>query len=105
MNKIGKLDRKVDIVANPDVLNDIDVAAEAAVIYFIDRASSPMMYKKYGVKDLNAFNDQETALKAMVNANAGWGKDINNDYLGSLEKARAQMDKFSISNAGNQNVA
>lgn len=105
INKIGKLDRKVDIVANPDVLNDIDVAAEAAVIYFIDRASSPMMYKKYGVKDLNAFNDQETALKAMVNANAGWGKDINNDYLGSLEKARTQMNKFSISNSGNQNVA
>jgi predicted chitinase len=105
INKIGKLDRKVDIVANPDVLNDIDVAAEAAVLYFIDRASDPAMYKKYGVKDLNLFNDQETALKAMVNANAGWGKDINNDYLDNLGKARVQMDKFSIGDLGKSNVA
>jgi hypothetical protein len=88
LDKLGKLDRKVDIVANPDVLNDIDVAAETAVLYFLDRASNPKMYQKYGVKDINAFKDQETALKAMVNANAGWGKDINNDYLRFRAKQR-----------------
>lgn len=105
LDKLGKLDRKVDIVANPDVLNDIDVAAETAVLYFLDRASNPKMYEKYGVKDINAFKDQETALKAMVNANAGWGKDINNDYLGSLDKAREQMNKFNVSDIGKDNVA
>lgn len=105
IDKIGKLDRKVDIVANPDVLNDIDVAAETAVLYFLDRASDPMMYKKYGVKEINGFKDQETALRAMVNANGGWGYDINNDYLDNLGKAREQMNKFNISDLGKENVA
>ena len=105
IDKLGKLDRKVDIVANPDVLNEIDVAAEAAVLYFIDRSSNPAMFQKYGVKDINGFKDQETALKAMVNANAGWGNDINNDYLGNLDKARKQADQFNIADLGQNNVA
>lgn len=106
LDKIGKLNRKVDIVANPDVLNEIDVAAECAVIYFIDRASNPKMYQKYGVKDINGFKDQETALKAMVHANAGWGKDnIDKDFLGSLDRARAQADNFSVYDLGKQNIS
>ena len=106
LDKIGKLDRKVDIVANPDVLNDIDVAAECAVLYFLDRASNPAMYQKYGVKDINGFKDQETALKAMVNANAGWGNDLNSPFMGeNLSKARDIAQQFNVSDLGNTNVA
>ena len=106
LDKIGKLDRKVDIVANPDVVNDIDVAAECAVLYFLDRASSPSMAQKYGVKDINGFKDQETALKAMVNANAGWGNDLNSPFMaGSLNKARDVAQQFNVSDLGNTNVA
>jgi predicted chitinase len=106
LDKIGKLDRKVDIVNNPDVLNDIDVAAECAVLYFLDRASNPAMYQKYGVKDINGFKDQETALKAMVNANAGWGNDLNSPFASeSLNKARDIAQQFNVSDLGNTNVA
>ena len=105
LDKIGKLGRKVDIVSNPDILNDIDVAAECAVLYFLDRAADPMMAQKYGVSDINGFKDQETALKAMVNANAGWGANVASDYLDSVAKAREQASKFSISSNGVSNIA
>jgi putative chitinase len=96
LDGIGKLGRKVDIVNNPDSLNDIDVAAEVAVLYFLDRARDPKVAQKYGVSDINGFRDQETAYKAMTNANAGWGNDINTDFLGSLQRAKEQGDKFSL---------
>jgi len=105
LDKIGKLDRKVDIVNNPDVINDIDVAAETSVLYFLDRASAPSMYKKYGVKDINGFKDQETALKAMVNANAGWGTDLNSPFMSeNLNKARDMAQQFNVADI-NQNLA
>lgn len=106
IDKLGKLDRKVDIVTNPDVLNEIDVAAEAAVLYFLDRASSSKMKEKYGVGDINGFKDQETALKAMVNANAGWGVSLDSPFsLENLNKARDMAQQFNISDLGRDNVA
>lgn len=98
LDQFGKLGRRVDIVNNPDALNEIDVAAEVAVLYFIDRAADPKMAQKYGVSDINGFKDQETALKAMVNANAGWGTNIENDFLNNLAKAREQAQKFNVDN-------
>jgi putative chitinase len=106
LDKIGKLDRKVDIVANPDVINDIDVAAETVVLYFLDRASNPSIYKKYGVKDLNGFKDEETAVKAMVHANAGWGANMNSPFLvTNLNKAKEMAQQFSIADLGQNNLA
>jgi len=101
INKYGKLGRKVDIVNNPDQLNEIDVAAEAAVLFFINGANNDVMQRKYGTKDINSFNDQNTALKAIVNINAGLGNDITNDYLGSLQKATEIANQFPISSTGN----
>lgn len=105
LDKMGKLNRKVNIVSNPDALNEPEVAAEVAVLYFINSSASPEMYRKYGVKDINSFKDQETALKAMVNANAGWGTNINKDYLNNLDKARKYAEQFNISDIGKSNVA
>jgi putative chitinase len=96
INKVGKLGKQVDLVNNPDMLNDIDVAAEAAVLFFMERAADPKMAQKYSVKDINGFKDQETALKAMVNANAGWGNDITNMATNGLDKAREQAAQFDI---------
>ncbi len=87
--KIGK----VDILSNPDNLNDPNIAAEAAVLYFIDRASDPLMGRKYGVSDINGFTDQTTALKAMTNANAGWGRNIEGSE--DLARAQSKLNDFS----------
>lgn len=105
MDKIGKLEKKANIVNNPDSLNELDVAAEAAVLYFLSSSKNPMMYQKFGVKDINGFKDQETALKAMTNANAGWGNDITSDYLGSLDKARQQASNFRVDASGSASLA
>lgn len=94
MDSKGKLNRKVNIVTNPDILDDPEVAAEVAVLYFISRAASPQMAQKFGVSDLNGFKDQFTATKAMTNANAGWGNDVTNDE--GFIRAQNYAANFSI---------
>jgi putative chitinase len=105
LNKDNKLGRAVDIVNNPDQLNDIDVAAEAAVLFFISGAKNDVMQRKYGTKDINTFTDQNTALKGIVNINAGLGNDVSGTYLGGLEKATAIANQFTISSTGASNMA
>ena len=99
----GKLPagKNVDIVNNPDQLNDIDIAAEAAVLFFINGANNSTMQSKYGTKDINSFKDQDTALKAIVNINAGLGNNISGTYLGGLEKATAIANQFKIDTQSN----
>jgi hypothetical protein len=105
LNKDNKLGKKVDIVNNPDQLNEIDVAAEAAVLFFINGAKNDVMQRKYGTKDINAFTDQNTALKGIVNINAGLGNDVSGTYLGGLEKATAIANQFNITTTGASNMA
>ena len=85
----------VDIVNNPDQLNDINVAAEAAVLYMLDRAKDPKMLSKYGTSDINGFKDQDTALKAITNANAGWGNTIEGST--AYNRAKEYTKLFSPS--------
>ena len=105
LNKDNKLGRTVDIVNNPDQLNEIDVAAEAAVLFFISGAKNDTMQRKYGTKDINTFTDQNTALKGIVNINAGLGNDVSGTYLGGLEKATAIANQFNITTTGASNMA
>jgi len=100
LDKMGKLDKKVDIVNNPDSLNDVNVAAEVAAIYFLEAANSSMMGRKYGVSDINGFKDQDTAIKAMANANAGWGSNMETDFLAAVQKSRDQAAQFKIDTTG-----
>jgi hypothetical protein len=86
-----------DIMGEPESLNsDPNVAAEVAVLFFIDAAKSPKMKQKYGTNDINSFTDQKTALKAITNLNAGIGKDIESDYLKSFELASKAAEEFDI---------
>ncbi len=101
----GKIGRSVNIVANPDSLNDIDVAAEVAILYFIESSKSPMMKKKYGVSGLNEFKDKRTAIKAMANANSGWGKNMDTHPLQPHKKAEAVAQIFNIASDGGVSLA
>lgn len=71
-NEIGKLDTEgsIDIVEDPTLLENPDIAAEFAVLYFINS------FKGKG-KDLNAYKNLESAVQDYVQANAGWGTNIN----------------------------
>jgi hypothetical protein len=63
------------------------------------------MQRKYGTKDINAFTDQNTALKGIVNINAGLGNDVGTDFLGGLQKATDIANQFNISTSGVSNMA
>lgn len=103
LDQHSKLSKKVNIVNNPDELNDPEVAAEVAILYFLDAANSKQMPMKYGVSDINGFKDQRTATKAMTNANAGWGKDIEGSE--SLARAEQNVTKFNIDTTGTASLA
>jgi predicted chitinase len=84
----------VDIVSNPDRLNDIDIAAEVNALYFLNGLTNKASKRKFGNDDPNDFDTFEKALGAAVNANAGWGKDT---YGGpEYRKALAYASKFDI---------
>lgn len=55
----------LDLVNNPDQLNDPATAAKVAVLYFINTI------KPYNI-DLNSFTSAEDATKVFARANAGW---------------------------------
>jgi len=97
LNSSSKLEKIPDIFNNPDSLNsDPDVAAEVAILFFIDAAKSPKMKQKYGTNDLNSFKDLPSALKAITNLNAGIGKNITKDSLDSLALATKEAEKFNV---------
>ena len=72
LNKNGV---NVDIVRNPEMVNDPKIAADVNALYFLDRLSSKHSKRKFGNNDPNDFSKFEDALGAAVNANAGWGKE------------------------------
>jgi len=84
----------VDLVSNPKMLYDPEIAAEVNALYFADGLSNKFSKKKYGNDDPNDFKDFKTALKAAVNANAGWGRDIEGGE--DLRRAEAYSAKFDV---------
>jgi len=74
-NEMGKLktEGSVDIVEDPTLLENPDIAAEFAVLYFINS------FKGRG-KDLNAYSSLESAVEDYVQANAGWGSNIHSGH-------------------------
>ena len=86
-----------DLVANPNLLYDPEIAAEANALYFLQGLTHPLIVKKYGNKDPNDFKDFTTALKAAVNANAGPANDINSGFLKqSYDAAVAASNKYNF---------
>jgi predicted chitinase/peptidoglycan hydrolase-like protein with peptidoglycan-binding domain len=60
----------IDLVNNPDLLNDVNVAADVAVKFLLNRL------KQKGI-DPNSFNNNQAAINTFAAANAGWGKSPN----------------------------
>ena len=74
-DKMGKLNAgtEINIVEEPELLEDPKIAAEFAILYFINS------FKGKG-KDLNGYTNLESAVTDYVQANAGWGTDIRSGH-------------------------
>ncbi len=94
MDLLNKNGTVADLVNNPKLLYDPEIAAEVNALYFADGLSSKLSKKKYGNDDPNDFKDFKTALKAATNANAGWGRDIEGSE--DLRRAEAYSSKFDV---------
>lgn len=94
MDLLSKNGTVADLVNNPKLLYDPEIAAEVNALYFADGLSAKVSKKKYGNDDPNDFKDFKTALKAATNANAGWGKDIEGSE--DLRRAEAYSAKFDV---------
>lgn len=77
----------LDLVSNPESLNDPAVAAKAAVAYFKNG------FKSKGV-DPNSYKDVKTAIKDAVQINAGLGRNIEGSE--TLAKAQEVSNSFGI---------
>lgn len=95
----GKLGKSINFVSNPDALNELDVAAEVAVLYFIENLKDPKVKSLYGANDPNKFPDKDAALKAVFHANAGLGNDLSKPiFQQTLAKSTAFRDDMLAKN-------
>lgn len=83
---------KHDIINNPDLLNDIDVASDCLSYYFKRnfQKAPPSIKDRYNFSDINSFTKLEDATGAFYHANAGWAKsysEIIADKTGGRKKA------------------
>ena len=74
----------VDIVNNPDKLNDVNVAAEVAVLFLLNRLKGKNI-------DPNSFRTADEAVQMCARANAGWGKDASRQ-IASARKVEKRLD-------------
>lgn len=83
--KYGKL-LGIDLVSDPDKLNDPTIAAKAAVAYFLGGL------KKLNI-DPNSFTNKRDAIKKFVQLNAGMGVNIEgSETLAAAEKVSNNFD-------------
>lgn len=89
----------VNLVDNPDKLNDPVVASDALIAYFkrLFKSSNAKLaqYNSTGINDFKAVSD---SVGAFYHANAGWGRSmasIQADVTGGRAKAMARAGEFA----------
>lgn len=86
----------LNLVANPDLVNDPKIAAQIAAIYFKENfmLNAPIVKTRYGANNINDFKDAKTAVNAFYNANAGFGKDTSKTITEGKTKALKKVNSF-----------
>ena len=80
----------VDIVSNPDLLNNIDVAAKIGVKFIANR-----LRQKFGTSNPD-FSSLDQAIQEVAHANSGLGKDRESRSVQrSIANARLAARQFS----------
>jgi putative chitinase len=95
--KYGKL-AGYDLVKNPDLLNDVGVAADVMIAFYKHRfANNSGKLKSYNSSGINDFKSIQDAVGAFYHANTGWGKslsEIKADRTGGYAKAVQRGPEF-----------
>ena len=82
-NKTNQVLGSIDIVSNTELLEKPEVAAEFAILYFIDS------FKRHG-KDPNNYTDLDSAVTDYIRSNAGWGTSLDGAVVSvGFQKAKA----------------
>lgn len=88
---------KVDLISNPEKLNEIEVAADALAAFYRsalkDGVSSGRMAKRYKVAKLDDVKDIDLGTKVAFSCNAGWAIDW------SKNSALAHEHEIQLKNA------
>ncbi len=94
---LRKAGSNIDLISNPEILEKSpEASAEVNALYFINGLSHPLIRRKYGNSNPTDFKDFDTALKAVVNANAGAGTDITRGFAKvSYDAAIAANNKLA----------
>ncbi len=73
-----------NLIANPDLLNDPKIAADAVAAFFsseLKNGEAAGSFKKFGVNTINDIKDTTTATKVAIQINAGRGTNFNNNIV------------------------
>jgi predicted chitinase len=92
----------LDLVKNPDLVNDPKIAAKVAAAYFVRnfKNNAAIVKARYGANNINDFKDAKTAVNAFYNANAGFGKDTSKAITEGKTKALKKVNSFLTPGAG-----
>ena len=88
----------VDLEAHPEKVNNVEVAVDALIQYYVDLFNAPgNRLAEYNSKGINSFKSLNDALGAFYHATAGWGTSMASiaaDVTGGLKKARERVQGF-----------
>jgi putative chitinase len=95
-DKIG-----VDLVSNPELVNENPNYFKIAVLFFIDSALSNAgkitLQKRLGINTINDFTEIDGAIRFFANANAGIGKSWNSQVVNwATDAAKKQKNKYKL---------
>lgn len=92
-HNIGK-----DLVNHPELLNDPEIAAKAAIQFFIiESMKKNNKLNEYNAGNINDFKNLTDSTGAMFHANAGWGhtkQKLTGDPTGGYVKAMNNVDEL-----------
>lgn len=89
----------LDLVNNPDRLNELPIATDSLINFFMNsfKSASPDKLAAYNTKDINSFKSTKDSVGAVYNANSGWKTPIaaiDSDPTGGRAKAESRVEGF-----------
>ena len=86
----------IDLIANPDKMNDPAVAAEALAVYFANgfAAGKNTIIRKYGVNDQSKIDTLRKGTDIAYNINAGIGNNPAADTTGGYKQTLDSMSSY-----------